>query len=98
MPVRVIPSATANPLFRRQAEEEEVLRTRLCGHLNGRSVACAYGQCAVKLLTRRSSAEVLDKGGPSLGMFPATEYVCGRTLLQEGDVLGALHGWNFGCP
>jgi serine phosphatase RsbU (regulator of sigma subunit) len=39
------------------------------------------------LLTRRSSAEVLDKGGPPLGMFPATEYVCGRTLLQEGDVL-----------
>ena len=39
------------------------------------------------LLRRPSSTEVLDKGGPPLGMFPATQYVCGRTLLQEGDVL-----------
>jgi phosphoserine phosphatase RsbU/P len=38
-------------------------------------------------LTRRSSAEILDKGGPPLGMFPVTDYVSGRTLLQEGDVL-----------
>lgn len=34
-----------------------------------------------------STAEILDRGGPPLGMFAASQYTSGRTLLQEGDVL-----------
>lgn len=30
---------------------------------------------------------MLDKGGPPLGLFSATQYVSGHTVLQEGDVL-----------
>jgi len=39
------------------------------------------------LSTDSSGPEVLDKGGPPLGLFSATQYVSGHTVLQEGDVL-----------
>lgn len=39
------------------------------------------------LATDRSAPEVLDKGGPPLGLFSSTPYLCGHTALQEGDVL-----------
>lgn len=31
--------------------------------------------------------QLLNQGGPPLGVFADTQYRCGRTLLQEGDVL-----------
>lgn len=39
------------------------------------------------LATDSSAPEVLDKGGPPLGLFSATQYHSGHTDLQEGDVL-----------
>jgi serine phosphatase RsbU (regulator of sigma subunit) len=39
------------------------------------------------LTTGRSVPGLLDKGGPPLGLFPATQYLSGHTALQEGDVL-----------
>lgn len=39
------------------------------------------------LATDRSAPEVLDKGGPPLGLFSSTLYLSGHTPLQEGDVL-----------
>jgi len=39
------------------------------------------------LSRRKSNAEMLDKGGPPLGLFPESEYLSGRVSLQEGDVL-----------
>jgi serine phosphatase RsbU (regulator of sigma subunit) len=39
------------------------------------------------LCRQSSTAEMLDKGGPPLGMFPESEYLSGRVCLQEGDVL-----------
>jgi serine phosphatase RsbU (regulator of sigma subunit) len=39
-------------------------------------------------LSRQSSrAEMLDKGGPPLGLFSDSRYLSGRACLQEGDVL-----------
>jgi serine phosphatase RsbU (regulator of sigma subunit) len=39
------------------------------------------------LSAHRSTAEMLDSGGPPLGIFAATQYTSGQMLLQEGDVL-----------
>jgi serine phosphatase RsbU (regulator of sigma subunit) len=39
------------------------------------------------LSKQQSASDVLDKGGPPLGMFPRSQYQCGQILLQEGDVL-----------
>src|SRR5580700_7654429 len=47
VPEWVVPSATAGHLFRRQAEEEEILLARLLRHLDGRAIARADRQGAV---------------------------------------------------
>lgn len=39
------------------------------------------------LATDSSAPEVLDQGGPPLGLFSATQYLSGQTTLQEGDIL-----------
>jgi serine phosphatase RsbU (regulator of sigma subunit) len=39
------------------------------------------------LSKQQAASDVLDKGGPPLGMFRRNEYQCGQTSLQEGDVL-----------
>jgi serine phosphatase RsbU (regulator of sigma subunit) len=38
------------------------------------------------LSKQESASDVLDKGGPPLGMFSRSQYQCGQLLLQEGDV------------
>jgi len=47
VPVRVVPSATADYLVRGQTEKKEVFFPGLCCHFNGRAVARANRQCAV---------------------------------------------------
>lgn len=39
------------------------------------------------LSKQQSASDVLDKGGPPIGMFRRSQYQCGQILLQEGDVL-----------
>jgi serine phosphatase RsbU (regulator of sigma subunit) len=39
------------------------------------------------LSKRQSPSNILDKGGPPLGMFRRSQYQCGQILLHEGDVL-----------
>lgn len=39
------------------------------------------------LARKGSNDEMLDKGGPPLGLFPDSEYKSGRVYLQDGDVL-----------
>jgi serine phosphatase RsbU (regulator of sigma subunit) len=38
------------------------------------------------LSKQQSASDILDKGGPPLGMFRRSQYQCGQILLQEGDV------------
>src|SRR6516164_4235104 len=66
VPVRVVPPAAAGYLFRRQAEEEEVLLPRFLRHLYGRTVKRAERQSAVHHELHVARAASLVAGGGDL--------------------------------